>query len=202
MDSGANENAINWQAFQQGDRHAFAAIYRQYFPNLYEYGVRLADDRDLVKDCIQDLFIKLWSNREQLGMVSNVKSYLLVALRGTIYNKLKQQQNTTVVDITDGHFFELTFSAETHLIEKEQLTAQSKKLLDALNNLTPRQKEVIYLKYFEELDYDEIAAILEISVKATYKLSARALEALREIMNLSASSLLMIISLAKGELFS
>lgn len=202
MDSGANAQSLLWQAFQQGDRDAFAAIYQQYFRNLYEYGLRIADDKDLVKDSIQDLFIKLWSNKLNLGQVKNIKSYLLVSLRGTIYNKTKQNKRTTSIEIGDKHLFELTFTVETSFIEKENISEQSKKLLNALNNLTPKQKEIIYLKYFEELEYDEIADIMNISVKATYKLSARAIEALRGIMNMSGFSLLMIISLAKQELFS
>lgn len=202
MDSGLNADALLWQAFQQGDRRAFAAIYRQYFRNLYEYGLRVADDKSLVKDSIQDLFIKLWSNRLQLSSVRNVKSYLLVSLRGTIFNKTKQSSRAKIVGIDDQHSFELDFTVESAYIEKEAVSERSRNLLNALNKLTPKQKEIIYLKYFEELEYNEIAAILNISVKATYKLSARAIVALREIMNTPGFSLLMIISLAKEELLS
>lgn len=202
MDSGLNADALLWQAFQQGDRRAFAAIYRQYFRNLYEYGLRVAEDKSLVKDSIQDLFIKLWSNRLQLSSVRNVKSYLLVSLRSTIFNKTKQSSRAKIIGIKDQHSFELNFTVESAYLEKEAVSERSRNLLNALNKLTPKQKEIIYLKYFEELEYNEIAAILNISVKATYKLSARAIVALREIMNTPGFSLLMIISLAKEELFS
>ncbi|QEH43857.1 RNA polymerase sigma factor [Chitinophaga sp. XS-30] len=202
MDSGLNADALLWQAFQQGDRRAFAAIYRQYFRNLYEYGLRVAEDKSLVKDSIQDLFIKLWSNRLQLSSVRNVKSYLLVSLRSTIFNKTKQSRRTKIIGIEDQHSFELNFTVESAYLEKEAVSERSRNLLNALNQLTPKQKEIIYLKYFEELEYNEIAAILNISVKATYKLSARAIVALREIMNTPGFSLLMIISLAKEELLS
>lgn len=202
MNSGTNADSLLWPAFQQGDRDAFAAIYRQHFRHLYEYGLRIAADKDLVKDSIQDLFIKLWSNRQNLGQVKNVRSYLLVSLRGGIYNKLEKDKRTSSVEIDDRHLFELTFTVEASFIEKENISEQSRKLLNALNSLTPKQKEIIYLKYFEELEYDEIASIMSISVKATYKLSARAIEALREVMNLSGFSLLMIISMVREELFS
>ncbi|MEO6681380.1 MAG: sigma factor, partial [Ginsengibacter sp.] len=78
-----------WQAFQQGDRKSFSKIYHRYFNNLYEYGTRITDDRNIVKDCIHDLFIKLWANKQNLGNVANIKSYLIVSLRGTIYNQIK-----------------------------------------------------------------------------------------------------------------
>jgi len=77
---------------------------------------------------------------------------------------------------------------------------QTQKLIDALNQLTPRQKEVIYLRYFEELDYEEIATIMDITIKATYKLRARGLDILRQIMNSSNSSLVVLLALARIEL--
>ena len=91
----------------------------------------------------------------------------------------------------------MVFSVESDFVDKEVRSVQTQKILAALNQLTPRQKEVIYLRYFEELDYEEIAVIMKITVKATYKLMARGLEALRQVMEVSIPSLLLFLAISK-----
>lgn len=189
-----------WKSFKQGDKEAYSAIYSTYFNNLYEYGMRIAGEKELVKDSIHDLFVKLWTNRSRLAEISNIKSYLLVSIRSTIYNKLEQNKRMVPGQPEDDQGFELTFSAESAYIRKEAESEQTRKIMEAMNQLTYRQKEVIYLRYFEELDYNQVALIMNISVKSTYKLTARGLDMLRQIMNMSKFSLLAFITLARVEL--
>ncbi len=202
MNNFAENDSCLWQAFQQGDRECFAKIYHRYFNNLYEYGARIIEDRELVKDCIHDLFIKLWTNKRNLGNVASVRSYLLVSLRGTIYNRIQRNVKYRSQEIQDDHNFELAFSVENELIRREQLNANAQELLKSINLLTTRQKEFIYLRYFEDMHYDDIAGILNISKKATYKLSARSLESLREIYNLTKLALIAFLILFSAELYS
>ncbi|MDJ1506621.1 sigma-70 family RNA polymerase sigma factor [Xanthocytophaga agilis] len=193
MSKKAQEKIPGWVAFKEGSTEAFSALYFQYFKSLYEYGMRLCQDEDLVKDCIHDLFIKLWSNKSNLGNVSNIKSYLLVSLRGLIYDTFNSQRRRPATELEEDYHFEMVFSAESEWIDKENFTQQTQGILDALNQLTPRQKEVIYLRYFEELSYEEIAEVMQLSVKATYKLVGRGMEALREILNVSKKTLLILL---------
>ena len=197
----ANDDYALWQSFKEGDKDSFQAIYFHHFPHLYEYGMRLVSDKELVKDCIHDLFIKLWNNKSNLGDVTAIRSYLLVSLRTTVYNKLKQRTRLVATEISDSYPFEMVFSVESEFITKETRSAQGQQLVEALNQLTSRQKEVIYLRYFEELEYEDIAAIMNITVKATYKLTARGLESLRHILKLPNASLLLLLLLARSELF-
>lgn len=162
--------------------------------------MRIIGDKELVNDCIHDLFVKLWNNKSNLGTVTAIRSYLMVSLRSTIFNKIKQNSRTAVLAFNDEHPFEMVFSVESDFIAKETSSIQTQKLLDALNELTPRQKEVIYLRYFEEMDYEEIAAVMNITVKATYKLTARSMEALRQIMVITNTSLLLLLAFLKEEL--
>ena len=187
-----------WQSLKNGDHDSFQAIYFSHFDSLYSYGLRMASDRDLVKDCIHDLFVKIWTNKSGLADVTAIRSYLLVSLRTTLFNRLQQLKRVTVSEINEHHPFELVFSAESDFIRKEESLLQSQKLLDALNQLSPRQKEVIYLRYYEELGYEEIAGIMNITVKASYKLTARGLETLRRILHLSPFLLLMLMGYVKA----
>jgi RNA polymerase sigma factor (sigma-70 family) len=193
-----NNDSTIWQSFKAGDRTSFEKIYQLYFKNLYEYGMRLLNNSDLVKDYIHDLFVKIWLNKSNLGEVTNVKSYLLVSLRGTIYNNTKNKKATaSIEEFGEEYYFKMDFSAENEFIRKDEFSTQRQKLLTSMNSLSARQKEVIYLRYFEELSYDEIASIMHISVKATYKLSARALDSLRQILNVSNASLFILIALSR-----
>lgn len=195
----ANNDSIIWQSFKNGDKKSFEDMYHLYFKNLYEYGMRLMNNSDLVKDYIHDLFVKIWMNKSNLGEVANVKSYLLVSLRRIIYNKHSGSTHVTgsLEESADDTYFKLEFSVESEYIRREDFSAQRQKLLTAMNSLSARQKEVIYLRYFEELGYDEIAVIMQVSVKATYKLNARALDVLRQMLNMPDSYLVMLITLLR-----
>jgi RNA polymerase sigma factor (sigma-70 family) len=195
----ANDDFALWQLFKRGDKESFQSIYFSHFNNLYEYGIRIVSDKESVKDSIHDLFLKLWNNRSNLGDIKNIRPYLLVSLRAVLYNKQEKISRVKLVELDEQLPFEMAFSVESVFISKEIQTAQTQKLIDALNQLTPRQKEVIYLRYFEELDYEEIATIMEINVKATYKLMARGLETLRNLLNLSNTSLLILLAFLRAK---
>jgi RNA polymerase sigma factor (sigma-70 family) len=196
-----NDDHALWQSFKEGNKDSFQTIYFSYFNHLYEYGMRLAGDKEKVKDCIHDLFVKLWNNKSNLSDITAIRPYLLVSLRTTLFNKLQKESRVVPTEINEHHPFEMVFSVESDFIKKETRSGQVQKLIEALNQLTPRQKEVIYLRYFEEMEYEEIAAMMNITVKATYKLTARGLETLRHVMNISNSSLLLLLTLAPAELF-
>jgi len=194
-----NDDTSLWQSFKAGDKDSFKIIYFKYYQNLYEYGIRITDDKEQLKDIIHDLFVKLWKNKSNLGDVTALRSYLLVSLRGAIYNNFQKISRKPVTEINENSPFELVFSVETDYINKETKSVQNQKLADALNLLSPRQKEVIYLRYLEELDYSEIAEMMNITIKALYKLSARGLDALRQILNVS--DILFLVLTLWGNIF-
>ena len=159
--------------------------------------MRKLENSDLVKDSIQDLFVKLWTNRRNLGATSNIKYYLLTAMKHRLID-LSLAPVTTQLDLAGpGEAFRMEFSADSEYLRREQNNQQIQSLLAALDQLTGRQKEIIYLRFFEELSYDEIAVMMDISVKGAYKLSYRALDALKEILKISRKDLLLLLLLCK-----
>ena len=184
MISAGTDDYELWQSFKSGGTDAFHKIYNDHFQALFEYGMRLTQDSELVKDAVHDLFVKLWNNKNNLGDVVVIRSYLLVSLRGGVFNKLSREKKIISSEISDTFPFEMVFSVENELIRKESDRIKSQSVIDGLNQLSPRQKEVLYLRFYQELGYEEIANILNISVKATYKLNARALDALRNVLGI------------------
>jgi RNA polymerase sigma factor (sigma-70 family) len=162
---------------------SFSVLYETYFQKLFEYGCRLNKDEYLVQDCIQDTFIKLWKNRSNISKISNIKSYLLIALKNNIISK--SSTSYTNIDTSENYSFELSYSIISEDSKYEASVEKLNELYMALNALTARQKECLYLRYFVGLRYEDISELLNISTKATYKLNARALEYLKA--NLSSS---------------
>lgn len=186
-----------WDAFLSGDRQAYETIYRNYHAGLYEYGMRKLDNEELVKDCLQDLFVKLWQNRAGTGTTGNIRYYLMTALKNALINVRIKTDRYPTISFPAGEHFALRFSTAPEINNSDLLRRQSQQLLNALNQLTPRQKEVIYLRYFEDLSYEQIAALMDISVKGIYKLSYRALDALKAILGMSRPDLLALLLLLR-----
>lgn len=175
-----------WVAFQKGDQTGLEKIYRSHYTLLYNYGFKWLRNAQLVEDSIQDLFIKLLHSRERLAVPDSVQSYLFRAFRRIVLDKLKSQKRNVDIDEEKTLAFELQLSPESELIKRHDDSAMQKKMQQSLEKLTPRQREAVFLRYYEGFSYPEVAAILELSPKATYKLMARAIEALRQAMTILA----------------
>lgn len=190
-----------WINFTQGDRKAFTTIYSNYVESLYEYGMRILNDEDQVKDCIHDLFTKLWLNHKTIGHTDNIRFYLIGAIRNTIFSYKSREDRIQKEEFVNPDDFVLDFNAESDQIKKEESLVQSQKIREALNQLTGRQKEIIYLKYFEEMDYEKISEVMNLSVKGAYKLSARALEALKVILDVDKAMVIFMLLNYKSHIF-
>lgn len=169
-----------WEACKAGDKDAYADIYKLYYPRLYNYGCKFTANAVLIEDSIQEIFVRFWMNREKLAAVRECRSYLFVSFRHCLLRLLSQHKQFQE-DLPEGaqYAFALEMSAEQQRVANENQHEQLQVLKSAMDCLTPRQKEAIFFRFYENMEYDEIAAILQISVKATYKLMARAIEVLR-----------------------
>lgn len=195
------DDELLWSSFLQGNRTAFQEIYSKHYQSLYSYGMRKLNDADLVRDCIQDVFMAVWANRANLSPTTNIKYYLLASLRNLLVKVAAADGKWQKVEITSTEVFHIQFNPESEYIQKENLTHKAKILIEALDKLTPRQKEVLYLRYFEELSYEQIAELLNLTVKGVYKLNYRAIDALKLILNLNKSELLLLFVAFRIEFF-
>ncbi len=175
-----------WGQFKAGSQEAYAVIYQRHFFYLLDYGKKVCSDRELVRDTIQDLFIELWNSRERLSDTSSVQFYLTNALKYKLYRALATEPcprlNSEAVAI------ELPW--EDDQVEEEVSQAQRKKIHQALLQLlTARQREVVELKFYQELTSDEIAATMQISKEAVYNTLSKAMKVLRQNLKRAALSL-------------
>ncbi|MGL4993161.1 MAG: RNA polymerase sigma factor [Bacteroidales bacterium] len=174
-----NEHDL-WRAFLSGDSDAFANLFVNYSDSMYCYGKKITQDSELVKDAIQDVFVKLYNNRESLHTTESVKGYLFIALKRTLLNQLLPKKIVSI-DSHDELRFEIELISDTLMVDRnfECDHEVMNRLSVALDKLTPRQREAIYLYYIQEIPLSEIPEILGMNYQSTRNLIHRALLNLR-----------------------
>lgn len=175
-----NKDNDIWSKFLAGDEDALAIIYNEQYTRLYSYGCKITDDKELVKDCIQDLFLKIYINRSNLRETVNLNTYLIRALKNKLYDKFVT--NIEIYSI-DAIPFDLTCEEPffSQFIMNDEDLLQKNKLTKSLKMLSDRQREAIYLKFIQELTYDELSEVLEINYQSAKNLISRTLIKLREV---------------------
>lgn len=177
------EQQILWKKFIKGDKRALSLIFKSFFDVLFNYGIKLTNNPEIVEDSLQDMFFRLWKNKENLGEISNVKIYLLKSLRHQIFDNLKWKKQFIHFDHTPEELFEIEFSHEDFLISEQVDKETRENLIQTLNQLTKCQKEAIYLRYFKDFDFDKISEIMSINVQSVRNNIHRGLSALRSLRN-------------------
>lgn len=165
-----------WRLFKEGDKAAFAALFNRFYSQLFLYGIKISTYTDEVEDAIQELFTDLWNGRARDISLTSVKAYLFTAFRFKIYRLLKNRSKRSK-EITSNTVFEL--GADDFLCTAENNLEHQERLIVAMNKISPRQREIIYLKFYRNLDYEQTAEILEISYQACRNLLYTSIKSLR-----------------------
>ncbi len=169
-----------WGKLKRGDRNAFDQIYRSYADILYRYGYKFSTDTNLIEDCIHDLFIYIWKNRNGLANTTAIKPYLLTSFRNRIIKDIKKGQKTRLEDKAEMEaHFDLELSKEQAIVQEESIIENKEMLGKAFNQLSPREKEAIYLKYYNQLPSDEICKIMNISNQSFRNVLSSAIKKMR-----------------------
>lgn len=172
-----SSDALIWESFLSGNRAAFSQLYQEYAALLFQYGKTLTFNQEMVRDAVQDLFVELWNRREGMSEVRHVKAYLLKAFRYKLMGMIKK--DSVFKEITDSES-DLEISVEDKWVLSEIKEAQIKQLKFAIALLPVRQREVLHLKYFQNLSTKEIARLLVINPQSVTNLLYRGLLKLKQ----------------------
>lgn len=177
------DNNIFWERLRSGDKQALFALYNNTYSHLLRFGIKISGSDELVKDCITQLFLQLWSRHQTLRPVTNVPAYLFTALKRQLLDQLayRQRIHTAIHRMTDNGA-ERELSYEEIIIQVQQDEELKQRLQQALKTLTPRQIELVRLKFFEGLSYEQIAAQTSQTVKTAYNTIYDAIKALRKML--------------------
>ncbi|GGH22738.1 RNA polymerase sigma factor [Mucilaginibacter phyllosphaerae] len=180
-----------WNLFKQGDWEAYTEIYNQNFKILNNYGHKFTRDVNLIEDAVHDLFIKLWTNKDNLATPVSVKNYLYKALRNIIFRKMQSQSRFT--EIEDEYPFSFEVSFDDIVISNEKEKELQDKIKSVIKTLPPRQQEIIYLRFYEGFNYPEIAEIMNINASSTYKLLYKALNNMEVALKASKLAIIWVL---------
>jgi RNA polymerase sigma factor (sigma-70 family) len=163
-----------WEKLVKGDDEAYSRIYKKYVEELFSYGMRFTADRDLIKDCIQDVFVRIYRNRSKLQIVDNVRLYLFIALKNTLFSVFEKDRPFYCIDSVEPVFC-ADYSIEDEIIHDELLQEQREKIRRILEVLTPRQKEVIYYRYTKGFRINHICEIMHMNPQSVQNLLQRSI---------------------------
>lgn len=172
---------ILWNQFKEGEEVAFVTVFRKYYPGLFNYGCRISRDTNLVEDCIQELFLDIWRTNGKADIIS-LKAYIFKAFKFKLIKLIaKNNKTSNLPEQFNEQPFEL--SKDVLIMSKELDAEKSKLLQDAIGQLSPRQKEIIYLKFYLNLSYEEVSDIMQINYQASRNLICQAVKALKKTIS-------------------
>nr|WP_299389339.1 RNA polymerase sigma factor [Allomuricauda sp.] len=176
------DSAREWKLFCDGSEAAFVKIYNHYFHMLYNLGRQFSGDTELLKDTLQETFIKIREKRGKLHKVVSAKAFLIKCYRNNIITEQKRRKKNMTLNFSMApNAFHLTPSHESVLINRRFKSDQIKMIQDSLNKLTRRQREAIYYLYYNGLSYSQIREVMGFSsVRAARNLIYRSLTELKK----------------------
>lgn len=164
-----------------GNYAAFTLLYKAHVRQVTNYAFKFTDDIQIIEDSIHDIFVWLWNNRCQLQINNSFKGYLLKSVRTSVISKIQKNKKVILSDKAgEENNFCSFMSPEAESSHADSYCILQKKMADALGTLTAKQKEVVYLRFYQGLSFDEIAANMNLTTKGCYKLMGRAISELRK----------------------
>jgi RNA polymerase sigma factor (sigma-70 family) len=176
----------NWKLLLKGEKQGLYACFNLFYDDLYRFGMSLYRNPELIKESIQNLFIELWQIRDKLEQVENVQQYVFTIYKRIIYKTHQKQirkDASNELNLEEINEPQVTVSSYESILIASQEDAQLKsRLIKAMASLTPRQKEIIQLRYFDCLSFKEISNQTSLTERTVYNTLHNAVNVLREVL--------------------
>ena len=166
--------------FCAGNDHAFAQLYDMYVQILFNYGIRLTSNQELLKDCIHDVFVKVYGKRNDKKTINNFGSYLIISLKNRLLDEFRRQTFSSDAEVETYDYRRAAEDVENDYLCRERELMQSARVARFMQHLTRRQRQAITLYYIEERKYDEICGIMQMNYHSVRNLMHRGMLKLRE----------------------
>lgn len=182
MDFRPLQEVDTWKLIVEGNDEAFAYIYNAYSSDMFKYGHKFTQDADLIEDVIQDVYVTVWEKRECISIQHSIKYYLFSCFRRDLIKKINLAYQSESLEEFHAHMdWEASFM---EILEENQITLKSQSTVSkALECLPARQKEAIYLKYLQELSYEEISELMGIQIPSLYNLIFKGIKSLKAYLS-------------------
>jgi len=171
-----------WKRFKAGDKLALDVIFKRHYPLLHNYGKKLTKDTALTEDCLQDFFLYIYEHRQNLKDLDAIRPYLFKSFRSRLIKYLKANTSLISLEEVEKNGLPIEFSIEEIMIEQENTQFQNKQILHILHQLTNKQRELIYLKYYNNLTIKEIAEVVGISYQGVLNGLSKTMKKLKKVL--------------------
>ncbi|MBC8054202.1 MAG: sigma-70 family RNA polymerase sigma factor [Sphingobacteriaceae bacterium] len=168
-----------WEASKAGDAKAYSALHSELYPKLFNYALKIVKDDQVADDLLQEVFLKFWSKRNQIGVINNISSYFYQSTRFIVINYLRDIKNQQL-KLDQMPEPDIQFSSEEIIMERESSRQLKYVIQTLLNSLPARQREIVYLRFYEECSYEQIVQITGIRYQSVVNHIYRAVQTMRE----------------------
>jgi RNA polymerase sigma factor (sigma-70 family) len=191
-----------WLSYREGDREAFAVIASRFYKPLLRYGIKFHVDQQVIEDSIQEVFLDLWQNRTRINATNSVKNYLFKSLRNNVIQYYRYQQRFSGEDEHEQTaVLPDEWNIEYELIERETLNELADQIKTQLSLLPEREREALYLRYYENLSVSEISEIMGVNRQSVSNFLQKALSKLRTKWNVVLSIALVVFRTLSLQLY-
>lgn len=181
MEQTNNSTETLLASFQAGNMAAFSELYDSHINILFNYGLKLTIDKELLKDCIHDIFVKLYVKKDELGVIDNLKSYLFISLKNKLCDELRKRMYMSDTAVEEINVVSST-DVEDDYMEEEKTRNNLLLVNNLMDQLSPRQREALTLYYIEEKKYEDICEIMDMNYQSVRNLMHRGLTKLRALV--------------------
>lgn len=171
-----------WANVLRNDMQALERIYKKFYPDLFMYAQKLTGSSSMAEDAVQDTFLYLWQHRQQIGVIQSLRFYLIRSVRNTCLKLIQKKKNLGSLEDVDTHLQLVIYPNELQLTDES--SAVKTQLEKAFGELSRRQREIIFLKFYNNLDYEEIGEVLNINYQSVVNHVHKAVQKLRKSQTL------------------
>ena len=170
------ENILSKQ-LQKGDQDALFSIMLLYYNDLFRYALKFTADPQLTKELVNQFFIHIWDNKEKFFAAETIKPYIIVSFKRFLFAHYKKNKVNKILGYGENELIELPY--EAYIISLERQDNVRNALSQALNKLPKRQKQLVQLRFYEQLTYEEISKKTSLTIRTIYNKLHEALKRLR-----------------------
>ncbi|MBF4516804.1 RNA polymerase sigma-70 factor [Flavobacterium sp. ANB] len=171
-----------FESFKKGDQAAFTYFYDKYFRRIQSFSVQFIYDKDEAENLAQEALVYLWQNRESVESINGIQAFLYTYAKSKClnmirHNKVKDKFKSDVLNQKERELdIEILNSIQFDTLE---LTELERIIHESINDLPPKTREVFIKKRFENKKNAEIAAEMEVTLKAVEAHMTKALKILK-----------------------
>lgn len=145
---------------QRGDKRAFEYFFKEYVDMLYAYALGFCRDQDVAEDVVQEAFVRFWTMREKIAYTESIYGYLQRTVRNMCINqkmreRVEEKYRQELLNTEEGEF---------DWVDDNALEELRRQLLDAIDRLPEKCREIFVLSCVEGLKYQEVADQLGVSI--------------------------------------